>query len=74
MNQRKYWCHGSSFNELLDLDYQCGDMRDFFHDNIKIAKFTNDKSLETIPYTAFHKGWGEEGVTSTVSTRRGYFP
>ena len=33
MNERKLWCHGSSFNELLDLDltpHQCGDMRDLF--------------------------------------------
>ena len=66
MNERNYWCHGSSFNELLDLE------RFVCHDNIKIAKFTNGKSLENKPCTAFHKGW--EGGTSTVSNRRGHFP
>ena len=39
MNERNYWCHGSSFNELLDLE------RFVCHDNIKIEKFTNGKSL-----------------------------
>ena len=41
MNERKFLCCGSSFNELLDLDltpHQCGDSRDlFFVNNIKIA-------------------------------------
>ena len=30
-----------------------------FRDKTKIAKFTNDMSLENIPCTVFHEGWGK---------------
>ena len=64
MNERKYWCHGSSLNELPELDltpHQCGYMRDIFF--VITSKLQNSqmiaKSPENIPSTAFCKGWGK---------------
>ena len=60
MNERKYWCRGSSFNELPESDltpHQCGYMRDLFF--VIASKLRNSqmiaKSLENIPSTEFRK-------------------
>ena len=64
MNERKYWCGGSSFNELPELDltpHQGGYMRDLFF--VITSKLRNSqmiaKSLENLPSTEFCKGWGK---------------
>ena len=67
MEETKFWCRGSSFKKLLDLDlnpHQCGDMRNLFF--VIKPKLPNSQMicpLKIYPVPHFMRGggsgWGE---------------